>query len=121
MPAIVSVDLIEIAVSEGFSPLGTAPNCLCMHTHVRLREGIVGNPSLIRLRKGCPLFDENALATAGRDGGRTPQSFAYEGTSRLMRERTGRLELVRSLTPHGHAPASECPKIPQTSSSHNWE
>ena len=60
---------------------------------------------------GWPLFDENALATAGRDGGRTPQSFAYEGTSRLMRERTGRLELVRSLTPHGHAPASECPKI----------
>ena len=47
MPAIVSVDLIEIAVSEGFSPLGTAPNCLCMHTHVRLRGWIVGNPSAI--------------------------------------------------------------------------
>ena len=43
MPAIVSVDLIEIAVSEGFSPLGTAPNCLCMHTHVRLREWIVNS------------------------------------------------------------------------------
>ena len=42
MPAIVSVDLIEIAISEGFSPLGTAPNCLCMHTHVRLRGWIVG-------------------------------------------------------------------------------
>jgi hypothetical protein len=42
MPAIVSVDLIEIAVSEGLSPLGTTPNCLCMNTHVRLREWIVG-------------------------------------------------------------------------------
>jgi len=42
MPAIVSVDLIEIAVSEGSSPLGTASNCLCMHTHVRHREWIVG-------------------------------------------------------------------------------
>jgi len=55
MPAIVSVDLIEIAISEGFSPLGTAPNCLCMHTHVRLRGWIVGNPYL-GITSGSPVI-----------------------------------------------------------------
>jgi len=63
MPAIVSVDLIEIAISEGFSPLGTAPNCLCMHTHVRLREGIVGNSSLATLWKSCRLHAKRDAAS----------------------------------------------------------